>query len=166
MSLNVVHEALKADTERQVQALLDSATDEAESLLARSRTEAGALLDTARQEGRDIAERDTAHELARKQREVRATVLRADRALYDDVRRRAHAEALSLRDSPGYAHMLERLAVRAREQLGAGANLDIDPEGRGGVVGTSDDRRVDYTLPALVERCLALKAAEIERLWT
>jgi hypothetical protein len=33
------------------------------------------------------------------------------------------------------------------------------------VIGRLENRRVDHTLPALVERCLARHAVDLERLW-
>ena len=66
--------------------------------------------------------------------------------------------------SRGYEELVERLAVRAREALGPEAELELDPPD-GGVIGRVDNRLVDHTLPALVERCLAEHAVELERLW-
>ena len=166
MSLSIVHEALKTDAQAEAASLEEAARRDAEALLEHTRAEAHAALDAAREEGRAIAERDAAHELARRRREVRATVLGAHRALYDETRRRAQEEALALRGSPHYAKLLEKLSERVREQLGADADIDVDPDDRGGVVGRSGDQRVDYTLPSLVERCLALYTAEIVGLWT
>jgi hypothetical protein len=51
-----------------------------------------------------------------------------------------------------------------RQELGADAEVELDPPD-GGVIGHLGNRRVDHTLPQLVERCLLERATELERLW-
>ena len=56
-----------------------------------------------------------------------------------------------LRGAAGYPALLERLTRAARDQLGADAEVEVDP-GIGGVIGRTGRTSVDYTLPALADR--------------
>ncbi len=76
---------------------------------------------------------------------------------------RALHELQSLPDDSG-SQLIERLGALARSQLGPDAEVVVDPV-RGGVVASAPGRRVDYTLPVLVERCVDRMGAEVDRLW-
>jgi len=164
VGLDPVREALLAQAERDADRLVRQAADRAAADVAEAEDETDAQIRRARAEGVAAAELEAAAELARAGRRARTYVLEAQRAVYDDVRRRAHDAALELRASPGYPGLVERLASRARAELGPGAELELDPPG-GGVVAQVGNRRLDYTLPVLVERAFAEHADEIGELW-
>lgn len=158
-------------------ALLAQVRDEAVRTLARADEEAGtrrreaeqhgrALVAQARAEGVAAAGLAGVHGEARSRHRARRLVLEARRELYDEVERQARAAAQTLRDRPGYARLLERLSALAREQLGDEAVLEVDPPDVGGVRASSGGRHVDYTLDALVRRCLSQKQHELDGLWT
>ena len=164
IGLGAVREALLAQAALEADRLVRQAAHRAAAEVKEAEDETAALVRRARAEGEAAADLEAASELAQARRRARALVLGARRAVYDEVRRSAHAEALELRSAPGYAKLVERLASRTRDELGADADLELDPP-EGGVVARLGNRRLDYTLPVLVERCLAERAEEIERLW-
>jgi vacuolar-type H+-ATPase subunit E/Vma4 len=144
----------RADARQEGELRLGEAARRAEELVARARS---------------LGESDAGPEVARRRlrarRRARALTLAARREVYEELRREAVAAALSLRGTEPYPALLERLAAAAREQLGGEATLELDPPEQGGVIASSGERRVDYTLPALVDRCLAGSGMELRRLW-
>lgn len=157
--------ALLAQATADGERLLAEADEEAAAAIARAERETAALVERARAEGRAAAELEAARERRRARREAHAQLLQAQGELYDELRREASAGVLRLRGEPGYPALLERLTAAARAQLGDEVELEIDPPGRGGVVARAGSRSVDYSLPALVDRCLASLGSELERLW-
>jgi vacuolar-type H+-ATPase subunit E/Vma4 len=164
VSIDPVREALLAQAEAEAERLVSQAEDRAAAQVAQAEEQKAALVRRARAEGEAAAELEAASELTHARRHARTLILEAKRAVYDDVRREAQAAVDHLRSEPRYGELLERLSARAREELGSGAELELDPPD-GGVVGRVENRRVDHTLPVLVERCLAEHAGELERLW-
>lgn len=152
------------------------------SLLARARAEARTLLDAAHREadGRRAAARAEAAERVRQgladhdaaaaaaraarlleaRRDARAIVLRARGEAYGELRAAALSAAAALAGQPGFR---ERLAAVAREQLGPDAEL-VEPA-EGGLIARSGERLVDYSLPAMVDRCLGELGRDLEELW-
>jgi vacuolar-type H+-ATPase subunit E/Vma4 len=155
--------ALLEQRHAEAERVLAHAEERAEARLAEAETTGRALVEQARAEGVAAAAIAGAHEEARARRQARALVLAAKREVFEESRRRALAAAHALRSEPGYASLLERLSARARRQLGASAILEIDPPA-GGVRASNGARHVDYTLDALVERCLAQLGTEVEAL--
>ena len=164
MNLGPLRDALLADARARAAAQLAEASRRAAAQRDAAEAEGTVLVERARAEGSAAAELETAAEDARGHRRARTLVLAARNDVYEELRRRAHAAADGLREGPGYPALLERLATQARSQLGPDAKLELDPPG-GGVVASSGARRVDYTLAALVERCIHLLGARMERLW-
>ena len=162
--LDPVREALLAQAEAEAERVVGRAERRAKDQVARAEEHRAALVRQARAEGEAAAEREAAVELARARRRARTHVLVAQREIFDDVRAAALEAAERLRSEPGYPDLLERLADLARDELGADAEIVFDPPS-GGVVGSSGTRRVDYTLSAIVERCVARHAVDLERLW-
>lgn len=164
-SVEPARDALLADAREQARQLLEQADEQARELIREARLTAEDLIARAREEGlgagRAQAARDAGGEMAL----ARWEVLAAQRAAYDEVCRRARAQVLAVRDEPGYPQLLERLAVAARRDLGDGAELEIDPPGVGGVRATAGSRRVDHTLPALVDRCVRDLGPALAQLW-
>jgi vacuolar-type H+-ATPase subunit E/Vma4 len=136
----------------------------ADAQVEQAEAETAALIARARAEGEAAAELEAISELAQARRRARSLFLQAQRDVYEDVRRQVYAAADELRSTPRYADLVEWLAARAREVLGPDAEIERDPP-EGGVVARSGKRSLDYTLPVLVERCLADHAADIDRLW-
>ena len=91
-------------------------------------------------------------------------MLEARRDLWDELHRAAADRAGALVGTPAYDRLVERLRAAAVEQLGGSAHVEDAPAG--GLVAASNGRRVDYSLPALVERALAQLAPRAEELWS
>ena len=164
VSLDPVRAALLAQAEAEAGRLVDQADERVAAQVSRAEEQKTALVDRARAEGEAAAELEAASELTRARRRARTLVLEAQRAIYDDVRREARASVQRLRSEPQYEQLLERLSAVVREELGPEAELVLDPP-EGGVIGRLGNRRVEHTLPVLVERCLAERAEEVERVW-
>ncbi len=97
--------------------------------------------------------------------DARTRVLTSRRAVYDALRERALGAVLDTRTTPAYAELLARLTAAARADLGADAVLETDPDAVGGVLARRGARLVDYTLPALTDRCLGSLGAAVEAPW-
>lgn len=149
-------------------ALLDLARSEAARTLAAADTDASGVLARAEEEGRQItaaakaeaaddAARLLARQQARRDREARSVELRARRAAYDELVRRAHLAVDALAREP-LVH--DRLVHLARAALGPGAVVHDD--GNGGVVAELDGRRAEYSLRALADEAVAGLLAEQE----
>jgi len=164
-NLGPLRDATLAQARADADATLADADRRAAESIAAARKEGAVLVRQARTDGAAAAAIEGAHDEAAARRTARTLVLAAERALYDELCRRAGGDALALRGTNGYAALLEELSDAARLQLGDGARLDVDPAGLGGVRGSSDGRSVDYTLPTLVDRALERLGARTETLW-
>jgi vacuolar-type H+-ATPase subunit E/Vma4 len=153
------------------------------ALLARARADANDVLaaadaDAARAAGSAQAESEQIRAAARSSgaadaKTVRATelagapprgaglVLAAQRAAYEELRRRTRKE-LTAAGTAG--RVRAALAARARAVLGPDARIVDRPAG--GVVGEAAGRRVDCSVDALVERALTVDAGRLNRLWS
>jgi cell division septum initiation protein DivIVA len=156
--------ALLADARAEAEQTIRAAGQQAQALVAQAREEAARLVASARAEGEAEAAVEADRWLALARSDARTEILEARREQYETLRREAQAAAQSLRGTAGYERLLARLERRAREQLGAAATLERDAAA-GGLVARAGKRQVDYTLVALVERCLERVSAEVERLW-
>jgi vacuolar-type H+-ATPase subunit E/Vma4 len=166
VSAEAIRTIVLADVESDAGTVDAAAEAEARAELERAQARARAVVERARREGAAAGDLEGARERAEARRRSQRLVLDARRAVYDDFRREAHEGALLLRASGGYGALLERLAEAARSQLGTDAELEVDPAGVGGVRARAGARAVDYTLPALVDRCIASLGSEVERLWS
>ena len=164
LGLDAVRDALLADAKAAGDRVLDDAAERASLQIVQAEQETESLIARARAEGEAAAELETISTLAQARRRARACVLEAQREVYEDVRREVRAAVQELRTTPQYDELLDHLTTRAREVLGADARIERDPP-EGGVVARTGNRRLVYTLPALVERCLAEHGHEIDRLW-
>lgn len=160
-----MREALLAEARAAADLAVRQAAERADAQVVQAEAETTALVARARAEGEAAAELEGVAALAQARRRARSLFLQAQREVYDDVRRQAHEAVQELRSTPRYRDLVERLATSAREILGPDAEIERDPP-EGGVVARAGNRSVDYTLPVLVEHCLAAHGAEIERLWT
>jgi vacuolar-type H+-ATPase subunit E/Vma4 len=162
IGLEPLHDALLGEARQAARDRRTGARRDARGILEQAEAEARALLERARADGEAAAELEAERERARAQREARALVLETKQAFRKELERRALAAAAELRNEPRYGTMLEGLARMARIQLGDEAVLEVDPP-EGGVIAHAGARRVDYSLPALVERCLAQMNGDLER---
>ena len=163
MTLDAFRDAVLGDARRHARRLTGDAEQQARDRVDDAQRQAEDLRDRARQEGREAAERELRRRRAGVRRQAREEVLRARQ----DALERLRAEALH-RLADGAAadtdtSLDQRLEELVRRQLGAGAELESDPDG--GVVGRADGRCVDYRLPTLVDRAIRELGGEVEELW-
>jgi hypothetical protein len=165
MSLASAREALLDDARRGAEQVVAQAELEARERLDAARHAAGELVARARAEGEAEGREQAARLDAGERFSAHLQVLAARRASYDALLEQARAAALALRGDPSYPELLDRLGAAARRDLGAGAELTVDPPERGGVVARAGSREVGYTLVALAERCVAGLGPKVARLW-
>jgi len=165
MSLEPLRNALRAETEADVQRRLAEVEAACACLLADAEAKARELTEQGRREGERAAVQEAVRRRATATRRAREIRLQAQRRQVDEVQRRSREAALRLREDRRYPELLERLAGAAREQLGPNVELEVDPPGLGGVIGRRGNASVDYTLPALVDRAIAGLGDELESLW-
>ena len=155
-----VRQALLRLTRTAAAARLAEARRHAEALVGDAEAEAG----QARRSARASAEAEAAVLVS----EARRRVQRGTRTRGLEARRRAYEELVArARNAVGEAvaadeRVPEALEVLAREQLGPEAVVTRLPDG-GGVVAVAGDRRVDFSIDALVEQEAAAVQAERER---
>ena len=166
MNVAALRASFLAATAAEAERALAEARRRHEVRLAEARGQADELVEQARHAGEADGELEAAQMRVRARRRARALELAARREVYDEFRGAALEAALALRGTPAYARLLGRLAAAARRQLGAEAILELDPTGPGGVAARAGARRVDYTLPALVDRCIAGLGDELTGLWS
>lgn len=165
MDLSSVVDALLEDARADGAKLVADARAEVDADLAAARAAAREESARARREGTAEAEAQLAVERALSRREARECVLAARREVWEELRRRARAASVALRESPEYADLLARLSALAREQLGSDARLRVEPDGAAGLVAESGERLVDYRLEAVAERFLHELGDDVEELW-
>ncbi|HEY7250034.1 MAG TPA: hypothetical protein VIG37_06030 [Methylomirabilota bacterium] len=165
LTLEPARDALLADARNRARQLIDQASAEATARIEQARRAGAEIVDRARAQGEAEGRISGAREEARESALARMEVLAAQRAAYEELRRRARAAVLALRDDPGYPELLERLAAACRNDLGERAQLETDPPDAGGVRATAGTRSVDYTLIALAERCIDALGPRLRRLW-
>jgi hypothetical protein len=165
MTLDPLRAALRAQAEADAKRQVAAAVAARSRCVAEAQATARGLIEQGRLDGERLAGEESRRRLAVAYRQARELVLGAQRALAEELRRRARAGALALRDEPGYDTLVERLGSLARSQLGEAAELTIDPPGRGGVVARAGAASVDYTLPAVADRALDGLDARLETLW-
>lgn len=163
--LGAARDALLADAREDGRQLIAQAAADAQAVLARAREQAGELVARAREQGRTEGRIAAAREEAQARMAARMQVLATRRDAYDQLRARARTAALALRDDPAYPELLERLGAAARADLGPDAELELDPQGAGGVRARAGSRGVDYTLATLADRCVQALGPAARRLW-
>jgi vacuolar-type H+-ATPase subunit E/Vma4 len=164
MRLEAFERGLGEEAQARIDRRLARARADAEALVARARREAEAQVERARVEGTADADRAMAVDLLDAKRRARRLLLEAERAAYQGLRAAAREAVDGLRGDETYRRLLDRLEAAARAQLGPDARIVRDPS-EGGVIGEAGGRRVDYSLPALVERAVDSVAADLARTW-
>ncbi|WP_067138838.1 hypothetical protein [Microtetraspora malaysiensis] len=162
-ALAPVSTALLRRARLDADALLDAAGDDAARTLAAARRTAQDMIDEARESGTAEARARADAVRVRAGRHARGIELAARREVLLELRRRAVAAVLALRDDPCYPRLVERLRELARES--GGADLIVREHPDGGVVGEGRGLRVDCSLGALAGRAVDALGAEAERLW-
>ncbi len=165
MNLEPLRRALRAETVAAADRRRSEIAAQCEGIVAEAEARARELSHAARVEGERAAAREAGRRHAAAARRARETRLAAQRSLVDELRRRAREAALELREQPDYPELLERLSDAARSQLGDDAELEVDPPGRGGVIGRRGEASVDYSLPAMADRTIDELGPALERLW-
>lgn len=149
------------DAERTIAA----AEKEGRARLAEGERRATEIVASAQAEGTVEARLETAATIAAARRRARSVTLAARLELYEELRRQALAAAAQLPTMPSYTEFLQRLERVARADLGADAVVELDAGEAGGVVARAASRIVDYSLPALVDRCISALGERVEELW-
>ena len=165
MNLEPLRAALRAETDIEVQRHLEKIDAECVRVVADAEAKAHELARQGRREGEDAAAKEAMRRRAAATRRAREIRLRAQRRQVEELQRRSREAVLRVREDSRYPELLERLARMARDQLGPGTEVELDPPAFGGVIGRSGRMSVDYTLPALVDRTITSLGDELERLW-
>lgn len=146
-------------------AIADAAERAADEQIGRARSDLAGRIIRARHEGARQAEVEMGLTAAREGRDARGLVLGAERDAYEALRVQVRGAVLAIREDPAYPRLLDRLERTVRSQLGPDARIERDPPEVGGLVATSAERQVDYSLPALGERCISRLGQDVRRLW-
>ncbi|MFI7063589.1 hypothetical protein ACIBL3_21570 [Kribbella sp. NPDC050124] len=163
-ALDPVRDALLAAARADAAAELRDAESRRDTLLADARRTADELVADARVKGEAEATVLLTARMADSRRDARRTVLAAQRALYDELRRRCRLAAVALVRRPDYEQLRKRLVAQAEDLLGPGAAVTDSPDG--GVLASAGTRRLDLSLPALVDRVVDRSGTEVAELWT
>jgi vacuolar-type H+-ATPase subunit E/Vma4 len=151
-----------AEARAQAEKILQHARQQASEIAAKRDNEARAIVEQARDEGEAAAGLDTDRAWTSARRRARGVILAAQREMYDELRSRV---ALAIRQDSRFPVLLERLGHAAQRQLGPGAAVEIDRDGDRGVTATRKDRRVEWSLGAIVEAGLTGMGPGIGDLW-
>ncbi len=165
MSLEPLRAALRAETDAVVERRLAQVDADCLRAIADAEAKAQELTEQGRREGERAAAQEAVRRRATATRRARELRLQAERRQVEELQARARAAVLRLREDSRYPELLDRLTRAVREQLGPDAEVELDPPGRGGVIGRKGATSVDYTLPVLVERAIASLGDEVETLW-
>jgi vacuolar-type H+-ATPase subunit E/Vma4 len=165
MNLESLRTALLGEAETEVVRRCAQVDEACERRLAEAQAKAAELIEQARLEGVHAAAKDSLRRRGAANRQARELRLAAQRGLIDELRLRAVETALQLREDSRYAELLERVSRVARSQLGADAEVELDPPGLGGVMARAGTTSVDYTVPTLVDRAIAELDGQLETLW-
>jgi len=165
MKLEPLRDALLAEAQGEEKRRLAEIDHSCEEQLIRARARAAKLTARSRSDGERAAGQEARRRLGVAHRRARELRLAAQRTLLEELRQRALEAAIATRGDPRYASLLHRLERTARDQLGRGAEIEVDPPEVGGVHARAGELSVDYTLPALVERALAGLGGDLLELW-
>jgi vacuolar-type H+-ATPase subunit E/Vma4 len=163
-ALAPVRRAMLRHAHEQAEEIVGRARQRAADAVARARADADDSVIHAREAGLAQAAPLAAAVRNQRQRDVRATVLAAQRAAYQELREQVRAAVSALREEPGYDLLMERLRRSAQRAAGPAATLTEDPAG--GVVARAPGVVVDCSLPRLADAAVEALGAEMDRLWT
>jgi vacuolar-type H+-ATPase subunit E/Vma4 len=160
--LDAVRQVHLAAARGQAEMILKDARQQAKEIAARGDADAAALEEGARREGEAAAGLDTDRAWKTARRRARGATLAAQREMYDELRARV---ASAIRQDARFPALLESLSHAAQRQLGPGAKVEIDPVGDHGVTVTRKDRRVEWSLAAIVEAGIDELGPRIAEMW-
>lgn len=163
-SLAPVRTAMLRRAQDEADELVRRARQQAAEAVARARADAENSVASAREAGLAQATPLAAAVRNRRRRDVRATVLAAQREAHDELRRQVRAAVDGLPDEPGYSRLLDRLRRSARQAAGASATISDDPAG--GVVARGPGVVVDCSLPRLADAAVDALGPRTDWLWT
>jgi vacuolar-type H+-ATPase subunit E/Vma4 len=159
-SLKPVRDSLLGTAETDAATVLGEAAAEASRLEDDARQHAKEILDEARAQGEADARLVLARARAAAQRTARSAELGAQRAVYEQLRRRVHESLTDLRDDP---KLRATLTTHALTELGPATVVRDDPAG--GVVAKAPGRYLDLSLSTLADQALDRVAPDLEGLW-
>ncbi len=163
-ALAPVRATMLRSAQERADEIIGQARRRAAEAVAAARTAAENSVTSARADGLAQAAPLAAAVRNQRRRDVRATVLAAQREAYEELRERVRAAVSALREEPGYDLLLERLRRDARQAAGPDATLTDDPAG--GVVARGPGVVVDCSLPRLADAAVEALGAETAWLWT
>lgn len=163
--LEPVRAALLEEAEARAADIAEDAIREAAALVEEAEEAAEAAIARAVRRARTAADARTEHAIERARAESHRRILLTKETIRARALDAAHRAALAMREDPRYPALLDHLETTALGQLGVDAFVERDPDGVGGVVATQGERRVDYTLAALVDRALDRRSDELAGLW-
>jgi hypothetical protein len=159
-----VRAAMLRRAHEQADEIVGQARRRAADAITAARADGDASVVQAREEGAAAAAPLAAAARNQRRRDVRATVLAAQREAYQELREQVRAAVSALPGEPGYDLLLERLRQIARQAAGPAATLTDDPAG--GVVARGPGVVVDCSLPRLADAAVEALGAETDWLWT
>ena len=162
-ALEPVRRSLREVAQAQVAQIRDEAEKQARIVLAESRKEADHVRQAAAAEGEATARSDAALRSARVRRQAHEKILTQQESLRLDMVRQVREAAQTLRTSPQYPQLIDRLTERSHTILGPDATVVESPDG--GVIAEKDSRRLDLSLPVLASRMLESRMPEVRALW-
>jgi ATP synthase E subunit len=174
VTLAPLRDALLAEAAAEARRLEEEARERAAATVAAAEERASAATVRRLAEAHALAQARAQRAAAAARRRARAGVLAAQRAVFDDLVRRAREDLVARAGGVEFAALLDRLADDARARLGGpgppgapgAATVDVAPAPDGGLVGRAGSRWVDYSLAAQLERAVdAVVAEEGESLW-
>ena len=165
MTLAAVQEVALAEAAAQAQGVRDAARERAEQTVAAARAETATLLAERHSAAERLADREEREQLAHARAQASVTVLSAQRTVLVQARAAARTAVGQLVDDPRYSHLQERLKADAHHRLQDDEPVRIVPAVDGGFVAYAGSRLIDYSLTALLDRCLEAMQSELERLW-
>jgi hypothetical protein len=133
--------------------------------VAKARSGADSVVEGGRSAGEADGRAEAARQAVAARRRARSRLLAARRGLYEQLQRQSLAAAQEFRAQSAYPALVERLERAARAELGDDAVIELDPGGLGGLIARAGPRMVDYSLPALVGRCVEALGVSVEELW-
>lgn len=165
MNVERLRSSVLAQAAEEAERTIAAAKEKQSQRLAETERRGAEIVASARAAGEVDARLEAARSLAAARRRARSLTLAARLELYEALRREALEAAAVLRTEPSYPRLLERLEQAARTDLGADAVVERDAGGIGGILAHAGGRLVDYSLPALVDRCIETLGARVEELW-
>jgi vacuolar-type H+-ATPase subunit E/Vma4 len=155
--------------------MLETASAEADRIVAKARSEAAALVRDAHRraaevvalaqaQGRADGARSAAAARSRGREQATSIVLGARLEALEELRREVLAAITGLRTDPGYAQLLLRLTATAARVAGPDATVTVQPAG--GVLARSSGVLVDCTLPRLADLAVDALGDQVRELWT